>query len=125
MDVAGRYLSSDSHIGVGGDWFDVIPLSGARVALVVGDVVGHGIAASAAMGAFARPCVPSPMSIWPRTSSSPTLTTLWSAGFRARLRCGGVDGRTRSHLPVRGLRPHFPHALARQRGSPLARTGAP
>ncbi|MFD9097715.1 GAF domain-containing protein [Streptomyces collinus] len=29
--------------GVGGDWYDVIPLSGARVALVVGDVVGHGI----------------------------------------------------------------------------------
>ncbi|MFF1605313.1 SpoIIE family protein phosphatase [Streptomyces mirabilis] len=50
VDVAGRYLSSDTHIGVGGDWFDVIPLSGARVALVVGDVVGHGIAASAAMG---------------------------------------------------------------------------
>ncbi|QYX76595.1 serine/threonine-protein phosphatase [Streptomyces akebiae] len=36
--------------GVGGDWFDVIPLSGARVALVVGDVVGHGIQASATMG---------------------------------------------------------------------------
>jgi anti-sigma regulatory factor (Ser/Thr protein kinase) len=32
---------------VGGDWFDIIPLSGARVALVVGDVVGHGIQASA------------------------------------------------------------------------------
>ncbi|WP_323136429.1 SpoIIE family protein phosphatase [Streptomyces sp. NBC_01446] len=50
VDVASRYLPADSEIGVGGDWFDVIPLSGARVALVVGDVVGHGIAASAAMG---------------------------------------------------------------------------
>ncbi|CAM5728826.1 Sodium/proline symporter OS=Streptomyces tendae OX=1932 GN=putP PE=3 SV=1 [Streptomyces tendae] len=36
--------------GVGGDWFDVIPLSGARVALVVGDVVGHGMDAAATMG---------------------------------------------------------------------------
>jgi hypothetical protein len=35
---------------VGGDWFDVIPLSGARVALVVGDVVGHGTNAAVTMG---------------------------------------------------------------------------
>ncbi|MGW1886903.1 SpoIIE family protein phosphatase [Streptomyces sp. NPDC001970] len=49
-DVAWRYLPADSHHGVGGDWFDVIELSGARVALVVGDVVGHGINAAATMG---------------------------------------------------------------------------
>ncbi len=34
----------------GGDWYDVIPLSGARVALVVGDVVGRGLRAAATMG---------------------------------------------------------------------------
>ncbi|MFD6421882.1 SpoIIE family protein phosphatase [Streptomyces sp. NPDC060198] len=34
----------------GGDWFDVIPLSGTRVALIVGDVTGHGIEAAATMG---------------------------------------------------------------------------
>ena len=50
MEVASRYLPASAHAGVGGDWFDVIPLSGARVALVVGDVVGHGIHASATMG---------------------------------------------------------------------------
>ncbi|MEU0839607.1 SpoIIE family protein phosphatase [Streptomyces sp. NPDC005962] len=50
VDVASRYLPADSRAGVGGDWFDVIPLSGSRVALVVGDVVGHGINASATMG---------------------------------------------------------------------------
>ncbi|WP_306185280.1 SpoIIE family protein phosphatase [Streptomyces sp. MK5] len=50
VEVASRYLPADTHDGVGGDWFDVIPLSGARVALVVGDVVGHGINAAAAMG---------------------------------------------------------------------------
>ncbi|QKW08330.1 SpoIIE family protein phosphatase [Streptomyces sp. NA04227] len=50
VDVASRYLPAGSHAGVGGDWYDVIPLSGARVALVVGDVVGHGLYASATMG---------------------------------------------------------------------------
>jgi serine phosphatase RsbU (regulator of sigma subunit) len=50
VEVASRYLPADSRAGVGGDWFDVIPLSGARVALVVGDVVGHGLQASATMG---------------------------------------------------------------------------
>ncbi|MCX5163225.1 SpoIIE family protein phosphatase [Streptomyces sp. NBC_00264] len=48
LDVAYRYLPA--YEGVGGDWFDVIPLSGARVALVVGDVVGHGLHAAATMG---------------------------------------------------------------------------
>ncbi|MGW3730591.1 SpoIIE family protein phosphatase, partial [Streptomyces sp. NPDC000851] len=50
LEVASCYLPADPTGGVGGDWFDVIPLSGARVGLVVGDVVGHGIPAAAAMG---------------------------------------------------------------------------
>ncbi|SES27303.1 PAS domain S-box-containing protein [Streptomyces sp. yr375] len=50
VEAAFRYLPTDTLAGVGGDWFDLIPLSGARVALVVGDVVGHGVQASAIMG---------------------------------------------------------------------------
>ncbi|MFE4758498.1 SpoIIE family protein phosphatase [Streptomyces mirabilis] len=50
VEVASRYLPAGARAGVGGDWYDAIPLSGARVALVVGDVVGHGIHASATMG---------------------------------------------------------------------------
>ncbi|WP_198668298.1 SpoIIE family protein phosphatase [Streptomyces triticisoli] len=50
VSAAYRYLPAAPRAGVGGDWFDVIELSGARVALVVGDVVGHGIHAAAAMG---------------------------------------------------------------------------
>ncbi|MFE6281671.1 SpoIIE family protein phosphatase [Streptomyces sp. NPDC057877] len=50
LEVASSYLPADAPGGVGGDWFDVIPLSGGRVGLVVGDVVGHGIAAAATMG---------------------------------------------------------------------------
>ncbi|AOR32113.1 ATPase [Streptomyces fodineus] len=50
LEIATRYLPAATRAGVGGDWFDVIRLSGARVALIVGDVVGHGIRASATMG---------------------------------------------------------------------------
>ncbi|MGP3948091.1 SpoIIE family protein phosphatase [Streptomyces sp. 7N604] len=50
VEAAYRYLPADMQAGVGGDWFDVIPLSGARVAMVVGDVVGHGLHAAATMG---------------------------------------------------------------------------
>ncbi|MEE1769815.1 SpoIIE family protein phosphatase [Streptomyces sp. JV185] len=50
VTTSGFYLPADTATGVGGDWFDVIPLSSARVALVAGDVVGHGLAATATMG---------------------------------------------------------------------------
>ncbi|MFC8917444.1 SpoIIE family protein phosphatase [Streptomyces sp. NPDC057116] len=50
VELASRYLPADARAGVGGDWFDAIPLSGLRVALVVGDVAGHGLQAAATMG---------------------------------------------------------------------------
>ncbi|MFD5570995.1 SpoIIE family protein phosphatase [Streptomyces cadmiisoli] len=50
LEVVSYYLPADPTGGVGGDWFDVIPLSGARMGLVVGDVVGHGLTAAATMG---------------------------------------------------------------------------
>ncbi|MEV5973976.1 SpoIIE family protein phosphatase [Streptomyces sp. NPDC051921] len=45
LEAAHRYLPARAHAGVAGDWFDVIPLSGARVGLVVGDVSGRGLVA--------------------------------------------------------------------------------
>jgi PAS domain S-box-containing protein len=50
VEVATRYLPASAGVAMGGDWFDVIRLSGGRVGLVVGDVVGHGIHAAATMG---------------------------------------------------------------------------
>ncbi|GGO90758.1 SpoIIE family protein phosphatase [Wenjunlia tyrosinilytica] len=50
VEAAFRYLPADNLSGVGGDWFDVIPLSGCRIGLVVGDVVGRGLSAAATMG---------------------------------------------------------------------------
>ncbi|WP_266780832.1 SpoIIE family protein phosphatase [Streptomyces sp. NBC_01565] len=48
-ETVGVYQPAGGGLGVGGDWFDVIPLPSLRVAFVVGDVVGHGLDATAAM----------------------------------------------------------------------------
>ncbi|MGW1770861.1 SpoIIE family protein phosphatase [Streptomyces sp. NPDC002104] len=50
VDVAHRYVPGSRITEVGGDWYDVIGLPDGRVALVAGDVMGHGVAAAAAMG---------------------------------------------------------------------------
>ncbi|WP_189265502.1 SpoIIE family protein phosphatase [Streptomyces fuscichromogenes] len=48
--AAARFLPAGRGMNVGGDWYDVIPLSAGRVALVVGDVMGHGLSEAATMG---------------------------------------------------------------------------
>ncbi len=50
VTVAHRYVPGSSGAEAGGDWFDVVPLAGGRVAFVVGDVMGHGLSAAATMG---------------------------------------------------------------------------
>lgn len=50
VDLAASYLLAEAETAAGGDWFDAVPTREGRVALVVGDVVGHGVAASAVMG---------------------------------------------------------------------------
>jgi serine phosphatase RsbU (regulator of sigma subunit)/anti-sigma regulatory factor (Ser/Thr protein kinase) len=51
-DVATRYLPGTRLGRVGGDWFDSVKLPGSRLALVVGDVMGHGLNSAAMMGQF-------------------------------------------------------------------------
>ncbi|WP_181860946.1 ATP-binding SpoIIE family protein phosphatase [Streptomyces diacarni] len=48
-ETAGSYLPAGGGASVGGDWFDAFPLSSLRIALVVGDVIGHGLQATATM----------------------------------------------------------------------------
>jgi light-regulated signal transduction histidine kinase (bacteriophytochrome) len=43
--LAARYIPSSDDV-VGGDWYDIVPLPGGRVSIVLGDVAGHGLAAS-------------------------------------------------------------------------------
>jgi len=50
LAVAHRYLPGTGGAEVGGDWYDLVPLAGGRVGVVIGDVMGRGIAAAAVMG---------------------------------------------------------------------------
>jgi hypothetical protein len=50
VEIAYRYLPSNDVIQVGGDWFDAMVLPGKRIGLVVGDVMGHGVASAVMMG---------------------------------------------------------------------------
>jgi PAS domain S-box-containing protein len=50
IDVATRYFPGTEETEVGGDWYDVIPLSAGRTALVIGDVMGRGLRAATLMG---------------------------------------------------------------------------
>jgi PAS domain S-box-containing protein len=50
VTAAARYLPAGKDMEVGGDWYDVISLSAARVAIVIGDVMGHGVSEAVTMG---------------------------------------------------------------------------
>ncbi|MCW2714977.1 MAG: hypothetical protein JWN88_2024 [Frankiales bacterium] len=50
LDIAVRYAAGDAAVEVGGDWYDVVPLEGGAVGLVMGDVEGHDVEAAACMG---------------------------------------------------------------------------
>jgi serine phosphatase RsbU (regulator of sigma subunit) len=50
VQLASRYLPASKTAQVGGDWYDAIPLPGNRVALIVGDVMGHSMTSAAIMG---------------------------------------------------------------------------
>lgn len=48
--IAASYLPAEADTAAGGDWFDAIAQHDGRIALIVGDVVGHGVRASGVMG---------------------------------------------------------------------------
>jgi PAS domain S-box-containing protein len=50
LDVAARYLPATEATAVGGDWYDVVDLGERCVAVTIGDVMGHGLAAAGIMG---------------------------------------------------------------------------
>ena len=146
VEVASRYLPAGARAGVGGDWFDVIPLSGARVALVVGDVVGHGIHASATMGRLRTAVrtladidlppdellthlddLVARLATEAEAGAEPDAGEGIGAGERVRGACrGGRDrGGRRRDVSVRRVRPRLPPVHARPGGAPAAGRGEP
>lgn len=49
LEMSARYLPAGDQLAFGGDWYDAIPLGPTTTALVIGDVVGHGVHAAARM----------------------------------------------------------------------------
>jgi serine phosphatase RsbU (regulator of sigma subunit) len=50
MHLGASYLPAEARYGIGGDWYDAIPLADGRIMLIVGDVAGHGLEAAVTMG---------------------------------------------------------------------------
>lgn len=51
-----RYQAASRPLQVGGDWYDVVDLDDGRIAMIVGDCVGHGLAAATVMGQVRSAC---------------------------------------------------------------------
>jgi serine phosphatase RsbU (regulator of sigma subunit)/anti-sigma regulatory factor (Ser/Thr protein kinase)/transcriptional regulator with GAF, ATPase, and Fis domain len=51
-----RYQAASRPLQVGGDWYDVVDLGDGRIAMIVGDCVGHGLAAATVMGQVRSAC---------------------------------------------------------------------
>ncbi len=109
VTLASRYLPAAETARVGGDWYDAIPLPGSRVALVVGDVMGHSMTSAAIMGQL-RTTARRP---WPGSTCRPRrCCTIWtsrpsgSAATAWRPAC--TPSTTRSHTaswsPTRAIR---------------------
>ena len=75
-----RYQPATSPLQVGGDWYDVVDLDDGRIALIVGDCVGHGLSAATVMGQLRSACR---ALLLERPSPSAALTALDQ--FAARL----------------------------------------
>ena len=116
VEVRHRYLPGSQLIEVGGDWYESISLPGARVALVVGDVAGHGVRAAVTMGRLRTAIQTLAMLELSPTESLQQLNEL--------MRMLGVDGAPLRDLRLRRLRRGAGHLRGRF-GRPPAPAAGP
>ena len=127
LETAARYLPASGG-ALGGDWYDVFSLSGGRVAVAVGDVVGHGVEAAAVMAqlrtavrAYAADGHP------PATVLDRVNTLMWHLGPLAMTTAiyAVLDPAAETlELVSAGHPPAAGHPPVRRRGVPRAAAGA-
>ena len=127
--LAATYRPSDQRLEVGGDWYETLALPGDRIGVAVGDVVGHGLEAAAAMGqlrtavAALGPDCASPVDLLdqldefaqrsPGCSSPPPASRRWT---RARASCATPPrGTPRCSSSTRAAGPASSRTAARGR----------
>lgn len=137
IEVASVYLpTTPDSAGVGGDWVNSFPLPGDRTALVVGDVVGHGLGAAAAMGQLsmeARALLSAglgPGEVLERLDETVTLLDDTDAGLAAGYSALGSTCCIAVYDPVdhrvtMSNAGHLPPILVRPDGSATTITGQP
>ncbi|MGK5630512.1 SpoIIE family protein phosphatase [Streptomyces sp. URMC 123] len=133
FEIASRYLPSGSSALVGGDWFDTIVLRDGRTLQVMGDVMGHGVAAAVAMSHYrAMLRLLATAGLEPEEMLARADRLIGAAGFDRAATCllamaePGRDIRLSSagHLPPAVLQPDGPTLLVRMSPGPPLGTGA-
>ena len=60
LQLEARYLPASRSAAIGGDWYDAVELEDGRIAVVVGDVVGHGLGPRSSWARCAPRSAPTP-----------------------------------------------------------------
>ncbi|SCL18783.1 PAS domain S-box-containing protein [Micromonospora pallida] len=118
LDIATRYQPAVSGLNLGGDWYDLIRLDGDRLAVVVGDVVGHRVEAAADMAQLRTMVNTLIRTGVPLGEVFPRLTDLVGAGFLGTCLAMVVDPAAGEVLVARAGHPH--PVVARRRRRPVA-----
>ncbi|WDZ84276.1 SpoIIE family protein phosphatase [Micromonospora cathayae] len=123
LDIAMRYRPAMTGLNLGGDWYDLIRLDGDRLAVVVGDVVGHQVEAAADMAQLRTMVNTLIRTGVPLGEVFPRLTDLVGVGFLGTCLALVVDPAAGRASMVRAGHPH--PLLARRRRRPVTVETAP
>ncbi|WP_225835240.1 PP2C family protein-serine/threonine phosphatase [Streptomyces sp. NK08204] len=116
-DIAVRYLPATGSLNVCGDWYDVVDIAPDRLALAVGDVIGHGLEAAAVMGML-RSALSAAIRALERPAQALEVLGLYARSIEGALGTTAVKAiiDARSHLITYSSAGHPPPVLVRHEG---------